>query len=363
MYLEDSVFSAVLQEEGIDPKPYIDGELFLAVNAPFSAGGFAVPDEAGIWRTVFYEGYGPDQLPDELLCLGLGIPYEITEQTRKDRIVSPAAYLATDDGRFLLSYAGKRWLLEFTAAGDRGEATVSFRSYDAATGAAGDVDAITELSYLRIRPQGRLSAAPDGFSPGNINFILPLSKLPAEAYVTLGINIRSLSDYYSLLAKLEDLVKDHPLLVYSDNRESSVNSLGIAALIKGISTGFLILISLFCAINVFYTISTNLLLRRRDLGILQSIGFTRKDLLRMAAVENAGSGMRALLIGLPVGIGLCYILHLLERRSSSSLFRLPWGAILLGAGLVFILMLAGILYSMRLLRKQTPLEAIRQVEG
>ena len=361
VYLEDSAFSAVLAAEGLDPEPYFAEDKFLAVNIPFSTGGFAVPDEKGGWRTVLYKGYGPDDMPEELLCVALGVPYEIS--TLKDGIVSPSAYLATDDGQLLLSYAGKLWLLEFEAAENRGEMSCVFRSYDASTGKIGDIGATMELPYLRLRPQGRLAAAPDGFGNlNNISFVLPLSKLPEDKYVTLGINIRSLSDYYSLLAKLDNLVKDNPLLVYNDYRESTVNALGMAALIRGISTDFLILISLFCAVNVFYTISTNLLLRRRDLGILQSIGFTRKDLLRMAAVENAGSGVRALLSGLPVGIGLCYVLYRMEKGSSSAVFRLPWSALLLGAGLIFLLMLAGILYSMRLLRKQTPLEAIRQAE-
>ena len=146
----------------------------------------------------------------------------------------------------------------------------------------------------------------------------------------------------------------------SDHREDSVNELGIAALIRGIATGFLILISLLCGINVFYTMSTNIVLRRRDFGILQSIGFTGKDLVRMVTAENIRSAGRALLFGTPLGIGSCFVLAKLTGRGVSSDFQPPWNALLLGAGVILLLMVLSTLYGLRLLKKTTPIEAIRE---
>ena len=176
----------------------------------------------------------------------------------------------------------------------------------------------------------------------------------------MGIRVRNLVDYYSLLAKLKTLVNDNPLLVYSDYRAGAANSLGLAALIRGIAVGFLIVVSLLCAINVFYTMSTNIMLRRRDFGILRSIGFTGKDLLKMVAMEGIGSGSRALLIGVPVGIGLCYVLHRLKASGMPLAYRPPWGALLLGISLILLLMLVSTLYGLRLLKHTTPIEAIRE---
>ncbi|MBP3729282.1 MAG: ABC transporter permease, partial [Lachnospiraceae bacterium] len=219
-----------------------------------------------------------------------------------------------------------------------------------------------DLPYLRIHPMQYLKKAPDGC--GNlrsISLVMPLSRQTDEQdRVSLEIRVRNLPDYYSLLAKLKALVEENPLLVYTDHREDSVNQLGIAALIRGIATGFLILISLLCGINVFYTMSTNIVLRRRDFGILQSIGFTRKDLLRMITAENVTSGARALLFGIPLGIGLCFVLNKLAGGSSSSVFQPPWGALLLGSGMIILLMLLSTLNGLRLLKHTTPIEAIRE---
>lgn len=362
IYIEDSVFAAALKAEGIDPKPYLTGDAYFAVIVPFSVGGFAVPDETGGWRTVNYEGYGAGSFPEEMLCITLGIPHELTSPPGESMPPEWAEYLSTDDGKLLLKKGNKTYLLEWEAKGDSGIADVVYRNYNMSTGEAGDPAAEADLPYLRIHPLQHLKKAPDGCGRlRSISLVMPLSRQTDEQDpVSLKIRVRNLSDYYSLLAKLKALVKENPLLVYTDHREDSVNQLGIAAMIRGIATGFLILISLLCGVNVFYTLSTNIVLRRRDFGILQSIGFTRKDLLRMVTAENSRSCARALLFGIPMGIGLCFILEKLTSRGVSSDFQPPWNALLLGAGVILLLMVLSTLYGLQLLKHTTPIEAIRE---
>ena len=361
-YIEDSVFAAALKAEGIDPKPYLTGDAYFAVIVPFSAGGFAVPDETGGWRTVHYEGYGAAPFPEDMLCITLGIPHELTSPPGESMPPEWAEYLSTDDGKLLLKKGNKTYLLEWEAKGDSGIADVVYRNYNMSTGEAGTPAAEADLPYLRIHPLQYLKKAPDGC--GNlrsISLVMPLSRQTDEQdRASLEIRVRTLPDYYSLLAKLKALVKEDPLLVYTDHREDSVNQLGLAAMIRGIATGFLILISLLCGINVFYTMSTNIVLRRRDFGILQSIGFTGKDLVRMVTAENIRSAGRALLFGIPLGIGSCFVLAKLTGRGTSSAFEPPWNALLLGAGVILLLMVLSTLYGLRLLKKTTPIEAIRE---
>ena len=360
-YLEDSVFEAALRDEGIDPQPYFEEGSYLGAILPFARGGFAVPDDNGGWKTVSYEGYGPEAYPEEMLCLKLGIPNELQIWPAPGMPIEMPDYLSTDDGKTLIKIAGKTYLLEFEAAGRRGEAACAYRLYDASTKETGDIVAEAKLPYLKIRPGQRLAEVPDGCeSRQYITLLLPLSKLPGTERVSLGIYVRNLSDYYSLLNKLDALVAENPLLVYTDYREDAVNSLGIAALIRGVATGFLILICLLCGINVFYTMSTNIVLRRRDFGILRSLGFTGKDLLRMTLAEGAGSGARALLYGVPLSLGLCFVLSRLADSGSNTSFQPPWSALLLGVGVILLLMILSALYGLQLLKRTPPIEAIRE---
>ena len=82
--------------------------------------------------------------------------------------------------------------------------------------------------------------------------------------------------------------------------------------------------------------------------------------MKMVAMEGIGSGSRALLIGVPVGIGLCYVLYRLEASGMPLAYRPPWGALLLGISLILLLMLVSTLYGLRLLKHTTPIEAIRE---
>ena len=358
-YIEDEVLSKALRAEGIDPDPYLNGDSFDALLIPHQIIGFYVPDENGGWTPLNYQGYGIEKVPEELLCLAYVIP-PLEAHVEDGDIITGPEYTVTDDGQ-LLYENGKTWLVEFEAEGNRGTCTFIYRSYEKDTGKIGEPEATAEgVPFQRIHPVNQLAEAPSGSgNPSDITFVLPLSKAPEGELVRLGIHIRTLSDYYSVLARLKALQKENPLLNYGDYRASSVNALGMASLLRGIATGFMIILSLLCAINVFYTMATNIVLRRHDFGILQSLGFTRKDLLRMVLAESSGSALWALLIGVPLGLGVCYVLSG-RPFGNTTAFHLPWEALLLGAGVILFLVLLSALYGLMLLRRTTPIEAIRE---
>jgi putative ABC transport system permease protein len=66
--------------------------------------------------------------------------------------------------------------------------------------------------------------------------------------------------------------------------------------------GFITLITLIGATNIFNTISTNVALRRREFAMLKSVGLTPRGFNRMLNYESIFYGLKALLYGLPVGI-------------------------------------------------------------
>ena len=74
----------------------------------------------------------------------------------------------------------------------------------------------------------------------------------------------------------------------------------IITIIKVFAYGFIVLISLIAAANVFNTISTNISLRRREFAMLKSVGMTQKGFHRMMNYECLLYGSKALLLGLPV---------------------------------------------------------------
>lgn len=123
--------------------------------------------------------------------------------------------------------------------------------------------------------------------------------------------------------------------------------------------GFIAVISLIGITNIFNTITTNMNLRKKEFAMLKSIGMTRKEFNRMIRLESIFYGLKSLVIGLPIGIGLSY---LISRAFSSNLeagYILPFKAIAIS--IIFVILIIGIImrYSMRKINKQNIIETIR----
>ena len=131
-------------------------------------------------------------------------------------------------------------------------------------------------------------------------------------------------------------------------------------IVKVFSYGFIILISLICAANVFNTISTNVALRRRDYAMLRSMGMTEKGLRRMSNYECLIYGAKALLFGLPISLLLSYLIYYYVITTEINLpFRLPWGAAAIAVISVFAVVFASMLYSTNKLKKGSPIDALK----
>ena len=124
--------------------------------------------------------------------------------------------------------------------------------------------------------------------------------------------------------------------------------------------GFLIVIVLIGLTNVFNTINTNMNLRSREFAMLRSVGMTRKEFTRMIRVEGLIYSLRSLVIGIPIGVLLSWLIYVAIRSRVDYGYTVPWMAILISA-VVVILIVSFIMWnSMRRIRKQNIIETIRK---
>ncbi len=161
--------------------------------------------------------------------------------------------------------------------------------------------------------------------------------------------------------RLEDVMSKHGLLnlrirdVAADREEER----NIVTIIQVFAYGFIVLISLIAAANVFNTISTNIALRRREFAMLKSVGMTAKGFNLMMNYECLLYGTRSLLLGLPVSIGISYLIHLAISQGYVHKFTLPIGAIAIAVFSVFIVVFATMMYSMSKIKKENPIDALK----
>ena len=143
---------------------------------------------------------------------------------------------------------------------------------------------------------------------------------------------------------------------YAVQAENNRNTILI---VRVFSYGFIVLISLIAAANVFNTISTNIALRRRELAMLRSVGMTQKGFRQMMNYECLLYGGKALLWGLPASFGMTYLIHFAINKGYETAFRMPWGAVAVAVCSVFLVVFVTMVYAMQRIRRENPIDALR----
>ena len=127
--------------------------------------------------------------------------------------------------------------------------------------------------------------------------------------------------------------------------------------------GFVALLTLIYLTNIISTISTNVQLRSQEFAMLRSVGMTRGGLNRVLSLESTLSSIKALLIGIPLGIGGAYLVYNAIIFAAQFPFRLPFETIGLCILGVFILIWIVTRYSARRLQRRNIVESIRGEAG
>ena len=141
---------------------------------------------------------------------------------------------------------------------------------------------------------------------------------------------------------------------------SEKNQKSLFALVSIFLYGFIAVIALIGITNIFNTITTNMELRSREFAMLKSIGMTTKEFNKMIRLESFFYGMKSLLIGIPIGTVLSYLIF--KALSSGSLmlkYELPIVGILISIISVFLLIFCIMKYSINKINKQNTIETIR----
>jgi putative ABC transport system permease protein len=114
-----------------------------------------------------------------------------------------------------------------------------------------------------------------------------------------------------------------------DEESNALNDIG--RLVMVFIYGFIIMLTLIGLTNVISTISTNVRSRSREFAILQSVGMTRGGLSRMLNLESILCSVKALIIGIPLGVLGSYVVFNFLSSPNAPVefpFVIPWVPIL-----------------------------------
>lgn len=138
------------------------------------------------------------------------------------------------------------------------------------------------------------------------------------------------------------------------------SSRSIVYVVKVFSYGFLVLMSLIAMANVFNTISTNMMLRRREFAMLKSIGMTEQGFGKMLYFECLMYGSKALLYGIPVSMLISLWIAKAINDIQVLVLDIPWTAILISVLSVYFIVFVTMIYSKKKLQKLNLLECIKE---
>lgn len=370
VYLEDEILADHLKSEGIDPSRYIGVENPPALLCMQNTSNRIVNEDGSRTIKTFHLNPIREDVDSLMLYPYCSAPKEL--YVAFDNFWTTDK--ATDSGEFIWELG----LYDFDEEGirldesgvfyhykkvfrqdDRGNWLVDYYVYDMETGTTGELAGTAPLStgpmeltigdVLEERPFGVRSDANH-----QITLILPFSarRENYDGMTHLRLDASNYEVALDSLSSIEDLF-------VTDEAESSRNARGMLLTIRVCSAGFIILISLICVANVFNTISTNIALRRRDFGMLKSVGMQNKEIYRMMSFECVIYGFRAFAWGFPISLALCYGLYQVFSMSYGGPFEAPWLLLLIGTLCIIAVVFSSMLYAVGKLKKDNPIEAIR----
>lgn len=234
----------------------------------------------------------------------------------------------------------------------------TWKKGDTVTGKIGDKEYnIKIVARTEERPKGV-----ESMYNSNAFFIVSEEFINKTGYESVSLYAQS-NDADKLDIEVEQYKKDNNLTdsnLNSFNLEESVRAENAIVLVISIFLyGFIGVITLIGITNIFNTITTNMNLRKKEFAMLKSIGMTKKEFNRMIRLESIFYGVKSLVIGIPIGLGLSYGMYTVFRNSMEMNYVLPYKSIIVAV--IFVAVVIGIImkYSMSKINKQNIIETIR----
>lgn len=351
LFTDDETFDRLCRQSGIDPKPYYedDGHALLLSNRLL----IRIDD-----KKIRYDIFKPGVFPCEIETIPDTAPDGMRRITPELPNIDPSVFGETDD---LLAYYPSDAMNALYEAGSIEK--IWSRELDAAD--------VFDPALIELRPVLHESLTIDGVADGTgfpeypyqVVVLFPASRMASVPDTTHGAYMSFfVSDSAAAEQELRDILAEcgikgnFSLFNLAESRETERL---LILVLNVFAYGFITLISLIAVANVFNTISTNILLRRREFAMLRSIGLGQRGLRSMMNLECIIYGAKALLWGLPISALVSVAIWRVASGPEELAFRIPWHSVAIAVGSVFAVVFATMLYAMHKIKRDNPIDALK----
>ncbi len=120
------------------------------------------------------------------------------------------------------------------------------------------------------------------------------------------------------------------------------------------------LISLFSVVNIFNIITSSILLRKREIAELKSLGMSNKQINKMLYFECVFYGLDAIVYGTLISLVILYIMYLAMIDTKLYLFSIPFANILISVMVVYIVIFISMKIAKRKIYKGNIIDEIKE---
>lgn len=132
--------------------------------------------------------------------------------------------------------------------------------------------------------------------------------------------------------------------------------------IKILMYGFIVVVSLIGAVNIINTITTNLILRKKEIASLSAIGMTYKNIKKMILTEGILYGLYGSIYGVIVGTLLSYAMFSNMTNIMKFKWPIPWQSICIAVGTSIFIGLISVIRPLNRIKKSNIIDVIKAEE-
>ena len=236
---------------------------------------------------------------------------------------------------------GVRKTVDVTIAGVTDKVPIGYKGYSYTT-------------LLFMNQKGFESLWADGKSGNELN--------PGYASYSAYVVAENADDYQDTFEKETEGNPEYSQMhFYVSNQDKAMrDEKSLFTLLGVFAYGLIVVIALIGITNIINTLSTGMELRSREFATLRSIGMTDKQFAGMVRLESVFISVKALVIGVPLGILISYLLCvMMNRMDDAIIYEPPYKAIILCIVVVIMLIYAIMKLSMTKLRHNNIIETIK----
>ncbi|MGH4124079.1 MAG: ABC transporter permease [Clostridium sp.] len=176
----------------------------------------------------------------------------------------------------------------------------------------------------------------------------------------LNIVLKDVKNEDAAKIAIEAAIKSNNSLTVINNIDNNRKEKSSILMVKILLYGFVLVVSLIGSVNIINTLTTNIILRKREFATLKSIGLTQKGLKKMIVLEGLLYGIVGAIYGSIIGCGISFMMFKSMGSVREMGWKMPWEAIAIAAVASIVIGYISVLSPLSRIKKENLIQAVRE---